>query len=87
MISGARTIFSRAYLSVGFNCDLVGDGGRWSLTELPSVSAEITHNECCHRLISGSSLELVVRAVLALAFAALEQIGLRSLNRRLEKKK
>jgi len=40
------------------------------LTELPSVSAVVTHDEGRHRFISGSGLELVVSAVFLLALAA-----------------
>lgn len=40
------------------------------LTELPSISTSITHNEGCHWLISRSRLKLIVGAILLFAFSA-----------------
>lgn len=51
-----------------------------SLTELPAMSTIVTQHERGHRLIRGSRLQLVVRAVPPLALAALEQIRLRALD-------
>lgn len=51
------------------------------LAKLPSVSARVAHDKSRHRFISGSGLELVVCAVLLLAFAALQQVCFGSLNR------
>lgn len=54
------------------------------LTELPTVSAIVTHDERSHRFISRSGLELVVGAIFSLALAALQEICYCALNGGLE---
>lgn len=50
-----------------------------SLAKLPSVSAFVAQNKGGHRFISRTRLYLIVRTIALLAFAAFEQVGLRSL--------
>lgn len=49
--------------------------------ELPSVSALVTKNKCCHRFISRSGLDLVIGTVILLTLPTLQHISRCTLNR------
>ena len=59
-------------------------GNFWPIysAELPPVSAFVAEDEGGHGLVGGPRLDLVVRAVLLLALAALQQVRVGSLHHR-----
>ena len=55
----------------------------WPLSaELPPISAFIAEDEGGHGLVGGPRLDLVIRAILLFALAALQQVRLSTLHMR-----